>query len=143
TRHPWRGLTFADVLSAHPEILHPLSGTGRPAQLPRFDNCVKTNACIASDVRKHRFRCQKSITAYCCSFFHFRQAFLSSVLIAHVHNKQAKQAFGKNIRPHRRGFARGIRRAEERTEARTARHGSRDEDGCAKDGASGRSVRPQ
>ncbi|MGG6179373.1 hypothetical protein ACQV19_23325, partial [Pantoea allii] len=47
------------VLSAHPEILHPLSGTGRPAQLPRFDNCVKTNSCIASDVRKYRFRCQK------------------------------------------------------------------------------------
>jgi hypothetical protein len=90
TRRPWRGLTFADVLSAHPEILHPLSGTGRPAQLPRFDNCVKTNACIASDVRKHRFRCQKSITAYCCSFFHFRQAFLSSVLIAHVNNRQSR-----------------------------------------------------
>ncbi|MGG6138961.1 hypothetical protein ACQV2E_24370, partial [Pantoea allii] len=28
------GLTFADVLSAHPEILHPLSGTGRPAHSP-------------------------------------------------------------------------------------------------------------
>ncbi len=33
---------------------------------------------------------QKSITAYCCSFFHFRQAFLSSVLIAHVNNRQSR-----------------------------------------------------
>ncbi|MGG6201358.1 hypothetical protein, partial [Pantoea allii] len=81
--------TFADVLSAHPEILHPLSGTGRPAQLPRFDNCAKTTFRVVSDARKHRFRCQKSITAYCCSFFHFRQTSLSSVLITHVNNRRS------------------------------------------------------
>ncbi|WP_210505005.1 hypothetical protein, partial [Pantoea ananatis] len=58
-------------------------------------------------------------------------------------NAAGKAAPNKKTRPHRRVFSGGIRRAEERTKARTARQGSRDEDGCARDGASGRSVRPQ
>ncbi|ASN16284.1 hypothetical protein B7764_14200 [Pantoea ananatis] len=58
-------------------------------------------------------------------------------------NAAGKAASNKKTRPHRRVFSGGIRRAEERTKARTARQGSRDEDGCARDGASGRSVRPQ
>ncbi|PQK81115.1 hypothetical protein CG430_03510 [Pantoea ananatis] len=49
----------------------------------------------------------------------------------------------QRTKSHRRGGSGGIRRAEERAKARTARQGSRDEDGCARDGASGRSVRPQ
>jgi len=58
-------------------------------------------------------------------------------------NAAGKAAPNKKTRPHRRVFSGGIRRAEERAKARTARQGSRDEDGCAWDGASGRSVRPQ
>ncbi len=58
-------------------------------------------------------------------------------------NPLGKATPNKKTRPHRRVFSGGIRRAEERAKARTARQGSRDEDGCARDGASGRSVRPQ
>ncbi|CRH36463.1 hypothetical protein BN1183_CK_00010, partial [Pantoea ananatis] len=52
TRRPWRGLTFRR---------RPVGSSGNPASaqrdgkagpLPRFDNCMKTNACIASDARK-------------------------------------------------------------------------------------------
>ncbi|MGG6188201.1 hypothetical protein ACQV2F_23515, partial [Pantoea allii] len=53
------GLTFADVLSAHPEILHPLSGTGRPAHSPALipvpkllSASLQMSENIASDARK-------------------------------------------------------------------------------------------
>ncbi|WP_210449949.1 hypothetical protein, partial [Pantoea ananatis] len=129
TRRPWRGLTFADVLSAHPEILHPLSEwDGRP-KTPRFSHWVKTNFRIASGAIK--------ASAPLVFIFCFIR------ILLHAVNNGQNQPFGKTENPTGEGFSGGIRRAEESAKARTARQGSRDEDGCARDGASGRSVRPQ
>ncbi|AWQ19844.1 hypothetical protein C1N63_13970 [Pantoea ananatis] len=65
-------------------------------------------------------------------------------ILLHAVNNTQNQPFGKTENlTGGGGVSGGIRRAEERAKARTARQGSRDEDGCARDGASGRSVRPQ
>ena len=102
---------------------------GKAGPLPRFSHRVKTNFRIASGVIK--------ASAPLVFIFCFIRIPLHAV------NNRQNQPFGKTENLTGEGFSGGIRRAEERTEARTARHGSRDEDGCARDGASGRSVRPQ
>ncbi len=117
----------------------PVGSSGNPASAQRVGWPAHSPlSSLAKNNFPYRFRCQKSITDYCVHFFISSEFSLMRMLITN-----SKAGLGKNTNPHRRGVARGIRRAEERAKARTARHGSRDEDGCARDGASGRSVRPQ
>ncbi|WP_210453455.1 hypothetical protein, partial [Pantoea ananatis] len=85
TRRPWRGLTFADVLSAHPEILHPLSEwEGRP-KTPRFSHWVKTNFRIASGAIK--------ASAPLVFIFCFIR------ILLHAVNNRQNQPFGKTENP--------------------------------------------